>query len=270
MKKHIYPEIFLFEKDIAQNVYVSKNNFKNFKLHSHDFYELEFFIEGNGVCEINGKEYPFQEGDISFSTPLDIHGYKGDCNVKTLTIRFRLANLNQIFSGITNIKAGLIKSTVEIRNAFYILTDHQPIDAFSDLLGEKVLEIILLLLLQEFKPIKHNVLPKEIYSAVEFINLNFKNKINLKIVSEYAGYSQEHFSRQFKKYMGIGFSAYLTELQLTHAKHLLNKQEMTITQICYECGFGCMQSFRRAFKKKYGTSPKTFHNQKLFPSHQKL
>ena len=97
MKKHIYPEMILFEKDIAQNVYISKNNFKNYELHSHDFYELEFFVEGNGLCEINGKEYSFRKGDISFVTPLDIHGYKGDDNVKTITIHFRLANLNQIF-----------------------------------------------------------------------------------------------------------------------------------------------------------------------------
>lgn len=270
MKKHIYPEIFLFEKDIAQNVYVSKNNFKNFKLHSHDFYELEFFIEGNGVCEINGKEFLFQQGDISFSTPLDVHGYKGNCNVKTLTIHFRLANLNQIFSGITNIKAGLIKSTVEIRNAFNILICQDSHAELSGLLCEKIVEAILILLLQKFKTTGQNMLPKEIFSAIEYINLNFKKNINLKIVSEYAGYSQEHFSRQFKKYMGIGFSDYLTELQLTHAKHLLNKQEMTITQICYECGFGCMQSFRRAFKKKYGASPKMFQNQKMFPIHQNM
>ncbi len=270
MKKNIYPEMYLFEKDIARNVYVSKNNFKNYKLHCHDFYELEFFIEGNGVCEINGKEHSFKKGDISFVTPLDIHGYKGDDNVKTLTVHFRLADLNRIFSGISNIKAGLIKSTEEIRNAFNILIAQNSMEVFSDLLCEKVLETILILLLQKVKSPKRNVLPKEIYSAVEYINLNFKKNINLKVVSEYAGYSQEHFSRQFKKYTGVGFSDYLTELRLTYAGHLLNNQEMTITQMCYECGFGCMQSFRRAFKKKYGISPKMFKNQKMLPSHQDM
>ena len=270
MKKHIYPEMILFEKDIAQNVYISKNNFKNYELHNHDFYELEFFVEGNGLCEINGKEYSFRKGDISFVTPLDIHGYKGDDNIKTITIHFRLANLNQIFSSVSNIKAGLIKSTEEIRNAFNILITQNSMDTFYNLLCEKVLETILILLLQKVKTPQRNALPKEILAAVEYINLNFKKNINLNVISKYAGYSQEHFSRQFKKYMGIGFSDYLTELQLTYAKHLLNKQEMTITQICYECGFGCVQSFRRAFKKKYGVSPKMFQNQKMFSLHQDM
>lgn len=270
MRNHIYHEMILFEKDIVQNVYISKNNFINYKLHSHDFYELEYFIEGSGICEVNGKEYPFQKGDISFVTPLDIHGYKGNCNVKTLTVHFRLANMNPIFHKITNIKSGLIKSTVEIRNACNILTEQLSMDTFSALLCEKVLEVILLLLLKKFNFIQHNVLPKEISSAVEYINLNFKKDISLKTVSKYTGYSQEHFSRQFKKYTGTGFSDYLTELRLTYAKHLLNNQEMTITQICYECGFGCTQSFRRAFKKKYGASPKMFQNQKTFHAHQNM
>ena len=143
-------------------------------------------------------------------------------------------------------------------------------DTFYNLLCEKVLETILILLLQKVKTPQRNALPKEILAAVEYINLNFKKNINLNVISKYAGYSQEHFSRQFTKYMGIGFSDYLTELQLTYAKHLLNKQEMTITQICYECGFGCVQSFRRAFKKKYGVSPKMFQNQKMFSLHQDM
>lgn len=257
MGKNIFPEMYFFEKDVAQNVYISKNNFKNYKLHSHDFYELEYFFEGNGVCEINGKEYPFQKGDISFVTPLDIHGYKSSSNVKTITMHFRLTNLNPIFLGITNVNACLIKGTEEIRNAFNILICQDPTNEFYGLLCEKIAETILVLFLQIFKANMKNVLPKEIYTAIEYINLNYKNNINLKSVSEYSGYSQEHFSRQFKKYTGVGFLSYLTELRVTYAKHLLESQEITVTQACYECGFGCMRSFHRAFKKKYGYSPKS-------------
>lgn len=255
MGKSVFPEIYFFEKNMAQNVYVSKNNFTNYKPHSHDFYEFEYFYEGSGVCEINGKEYPFQNGDISFATPLDIHGYKGSGNVKTLTVHFRLADLNPVFRGITNIDGCLIKSTDEIRSAFNILICQNPNDDLYGLLCEKTVETILILLLQMFKTTA-KVLPKEIYTAVEYINLNFKNNINLNSVSEYVGFSREHFSRQFKKYVGIGFLCYLTDLRVTYAKHLLDNQEITVTQACYECGFGCLRSFRRAFKKKYGHSPK--------------
>ncbi len=263
MKNSVFPEMYFFEKDIAQNVYIAKSNFKNFKPHSHDFYEFEYFLEGSGVCEVNGKEYPFQKGDISFVTPLDIHGYKGDSRVKTLTVHFRLPDLNQKFLGITNINACVIKSTREMQNAFDILMCQDPEDEFFELLCEKILEIILILFLQITNTTTKNVLPRWIYSAIEYINLNFKNNISLKSVSEYAGYSQEYFCRQFKKYVGVSFLNYLTELRVTYAKHLLDNQEITVTNACYECGFQCLRSFNRAFKKKYGYSPKINKNQKM-------
>ena len=55
MKNRVFPEMYFFEKDRAQNSHISKNNFRSFKPHSHDFYEFEYFLEGCGVCEINGK-----------------------------------------------------------------------------------------------------------------------------------------------------------------------------------------------------------------------
>jgi len=255
VKKSVYPEVLFFEKELTQNVYVSKNSFLNFKQHSHDFYEIEYYCEGSGVCEINGKEYPFEKGDISFVTPLDIHGYKGNSKVKTLTIHFRLANLNRAYSGIAEIDACLIKSNKELKDAFDILVQQNPKDKFYSLISEKIAETVLILLLQMFKA---NVkqMPKEIHSAIEYINLHFKDNISLKNVSEYTGYSQEHFCRQFKKYMGVSFVSYLTDIRVTYAKHLLENREITVTQACYECGFGCLRSFRRAFKNKYGCSPR--------------
>lgn len=263
MKNRVFPEMYFFEKDRAQNSHILKNNFRSFKPHSHDFYEFEYFLEGCGVCEINGKEYPFQKGDISFATPLDIHGYKGDSDVRTLTVHFRPASMNRNFLGITNVDACVIKSTKEIRSVFEILDSQDSTDEFYGEICEKLVETIWLLFLQIIKTSVKDGLPKEIYSAIDYINLNFKNDINLKSISEYVGYSQEHFCRIFKKYTGVSFLSYLTELRVTYAKHLLDNRGITVTQACYECGFGCLRSFHRAFKKKYGFSPRMNKNQKM-------
>ena len=112
-------------------------------------YKLEYFYDGNGVCEINGNDSPFEEGDISFASPLDIHGYKSDRNVKTLTVHFKLANLNPFFLEISNINACLIKSTEEMKNAFNILICQNPSDEVFDLLCEKITETILILFLKQ-------------------------------------------------------------------------------------------------------------------------
>ena len=76
MKKGKMPEMFLFETDMTvQNIFVAENTFQEYRMHSHDFYEFEYVLEGKGKCYTNGKEYDFSEGDVFFATPLDIHGY---------------------------------------------------------------------------------------------------------------------------------------------------------------------------------------------------
>ena len=87
--------------------------------------------------------------------------------------------------------------------------------------------------------------------------------INLENMSELIGYSKEHFCRQFKKYTGMSFLKYLTNLRTVHAKNLLDNGEYAVTQICYECGFGCLRSFSRAFKEKYGCTPQNYKYQKM-------
>ena len=42
-------------------------------LHWHDFYEIEYIIDGDGEYIINGSSNPIKPGVLFFSTPTDIH-----------------------------------------------------------------------------------------------------------------------------------------------------------------------------------------------------
>lgn len=47
MKNGKMPEMFLFETDMTvQNIFVAENKFQKYKMHSHDFYEFEYVLEG--------------------------------------------------------------------------------------------------------------------------------------------------------------------------------------------------------------------------------
>lgn len=257
MKKEIIPHMYLFEgNDTVQSVYISEHHFEKYDSHSHDFYEFEYALEGNGVCEINGTEYPFNKGDICFVTPLDIHRYRGNEKFRVLTVHFRIVNLNHKLMDLNGINACVIKSNESISSGFEMLRKADANDELYDLFCEKVLESIVIMFLQMIKRDRKKVFPKEINFAVEYININFKKEITLKTISEKVGYSSEHFSRQFKKYTGVTFLHYLTDVRLAYARHLLEHQHMTVTQACFESGFGCLRSFSRAFKRKYGYSPK--------------
>ena len=264
MKKSIMPEIVLFDLDkVVKNIYIQKKGFKDFCLHSHDFYEFEYVIEGKGKCYINGKEHAFEKGDVSFATPLDVHGYKGEEDFTVITVHFRLSSLDKKLVCVKDIDACVVKCSEEMKKVFEILGKIDVEENFGDILCEKTVEMLVILFVQMLKGNEKSVLPKEINYAVEYINLNFKENINLEIISGQVGYSKEHFCRQFKKYTGMSYLKYLTGLRLAYARNLLDDQEYTVTQVCYECGFGCLRSFNRAFKEKYGCTPQSYKHQKL-------
>ena len=46
------------------------------QLHWHEFYEIEYVIEGTATQIINGKEYPIGPGSVTLLSPVDFHSYR--------------------------------------------------------------------------------------------------------------------------------------------------------------------------------------------------
>ncbi len=68
--------------------------------------------------------------------------------------------------------------------------------------------------------------------------------------------SDSYVSLIFKEHIGIHFSTYVEEIRLSHAAMLLESSSMTVREIAEQTGYTNEQSFRRAFKKVRGLSPK--------------
>ena len=55
--------------------------------------------------------------------------------------------------------------------------------------------------------------------------------------------------------MGGGFTDYLNQYRIAKAKPLLEKNELTISEVGEQVGFNSAQSFIRVFKKYEGETP---------------
>ena len=210
MKNSKMPEMLFFETEItSQNIFIAENEFESFRMHSHDFYEFEYVLEGSGKCFVNGQVYAINKGDVAFATPLDIHGYSGNGKLKLLSVHFLSNGLDNKLMGICNMEACVVKTGRTMQNVFEVLKEADREDVLGGMLGEKALEMIIILFLQTVKNDRIKNMPREISYAVKYINENFKRKIDLEEVSKTVGYSKEHFCRQFKRYTGMSFLKYL-------------------------------------------------------------
>ena len=70
--------------------------------------------------------------------------------------------------------------------------------------------------------------------------------------------SRVQLYRKIKAILGINISDYIGNIRLERAKAMLDRNEHTISEIAYSCGFSTPNYFSTAFKNKYGSSPAAY------------
>ena len=100
----------------------------------------------------------------------------------------------------------------------------------------------------------------KIQKAVRFINDNYRTDIRLAAAAREAGMSLAHFSRIFKKVMGLPYQDYLNGRRITKAKNLLRTSAQSVTEIAASIGFADPTGFGRIFKKVTGHTPSAFRS----------
>ena len=100
----------------------------------------------------------------------------------------------------------------------------------------------------------------KIQQAVRFINDNYRTDIRLDAVAGEAGMSPSHFSRIFKKVMGLPYQEYLNGRRITKAKNLLRTSAQSVAEIAVSLGFADPTGFGRTFKKLTGQTPSAYRS----------
>jgi AraC-like DNA-binding protein len=100
----------------------------------------------------------------------------------------------------------------------------------------------------------------KIQQAVRYINDNYRTDIRLDAVAKEAGMSPSHFSRIFRKVMGLSYQEYLNGCRIAKAKNLLHSSPRSITEIAVSLGFADATGFGRIFKKLTGQTPSAYRS----------
>jgi two-component system, response regulator YesN len=100
----------------------------------------------------------------------------------------------------------------------------------------------------------------KIQKAVRFINDNYRTDIRLDDVAGVTGVSQAHFSRIFRKVMGLSYQDYINSRRITKSQSLLRTSDTTTIEIALAVGFSDATGFGRIFKKLTGRTPTEYRN----------
>ena len=89
----------------------------------------------------------------------------------------------------------------------------------------------------------------------EYVEKNIENKMGLKELSDFMGYSPFYISRKFMDFYGIPVTAYVPIRKLQYSiKDLLDC--MKVIDVAMKYSFESHEGFSRSFKSLFGSSPK--------------
>ena len=220
-----------------------------FDVKARPFAALSFRIRGTGEFDIGNKHFITKPGDVLFlpaNTP-----YKVKYSVsESIVVHFDQCNYSEV-------------ENVCLRNSEKL-----------DLCFEHLLEVW-----NKRRPINQS--KSIIYDILDKMSSDQKESINNTDIANCISYMEEHFcdpSLDIKALCGISFTSasslqrafakrltmspkqYLIQLRMNRALELLTKNELSVKEISFSCGFTDEKYFSRAFKKRYGYSPSQLKN----------
>ncbi len=115
------------------------------------------------------------------------------------------------------------------------------------------------LIMEEFDDYRNK---EKINMAVHYIKENYRNELNMAVVSNTISMNYSLFSLNFKQYTGMNFVNYLKKIRIEEAKRLLAETDEKIIDISQMVGYENEKHFMKTFKSISGVSPSEYRRNK--------
>ncbi len=99
--------------------------------------------------------------------------------------------------------------------------------------------------------------------VVDYIEKHLDSQLNIERLSKIACYSEFHFHRIFRAYVGESIYAFKKRLLLERAVKQLRFSKDSITEVAFNCGYDNQASFNKAFKKHYSVTPSQVRSKRV-------
>ncbi|HXI44939.1 MAG TPA: AraC family transcriptional regulator [Candidatus Acidoferrales bacterium] len=98
-------------------------------------------------------------------------------------------------------------------------------------------------------------LNRRLLRARDAMDRTYAEPLDVRAVAAVAHISQAHFSRCFRGAFGETPHRYLQRRRVERAMFLLRETDRSVTDICFDVGFGSLGTFSRTFSQIVGETP---------------
>ncbi len=105
---------------------------------------------------------------------------------------------------------------------------------------------------------EEKVVNRGIQKSIRYIKSRLQHKITVKELATLSGLGVTSFNNKFKAATGSAPIEYLFKERIKHAKILILKEELSLKEVAYSCGFNSYEYFCSSFKKLENVKPSEF------------
>lgn len=230
----------------------------------HENIEILYIENGDGYIYNNGQIIEVSKGDVAVINANHLHSI----GVEAEDMRHSYLIIDRSFciqNGIdtnavsfdTKIKdEGLLALLSELERA-YSLPEEAPYRTAT--VRSTVLRI-LLFICEKYSVRTENVEHTErslsyVKGAIDYIRASYSKNFSLEDVANYVGVSKCYLSREFHKFTGMSFVAYVNRTRCKMAQRLLLEENINVYEVGNRCGFENRSYFAKTFQKYIGMLP---------------
>ncbi|MDE7414847.1 MAG: AraC family transcriptional regulator [Lachnospiraceae bacterium] len=238
---------------------------------TRDEYIIHFILSGNGFYSANGNTWSLGPGQMFLIRPDEPVVYCSDTNNPWfyVWIGFKGIRVDTILKNCGFSKNHLClpaPSPDKYMNCFDELFEHQAVNFSEDLYRESILLKLFAILVRNHNELainddqKQNGYSENTYVnlAIDYINKMYMQGIGVSDIADSIGITRSHLNHVFQKELNISIQNFLIDFRLHKSANLLVSTAMSIKEISDIVGYNDQLVFSKAFKKKFGMSPKSY------------
>ncbi|MDD2428028.1 MAG: AraC family transcriptional regulator [Eubacteriales bacterium] len=267
---NVITDVQLFFVDIA---------FRN--MHMHKEFELFRVFQGEMDIVCQRESYRLREGDFALLNPRCPHEMHalGDAPVRILPLQVSPSFWARFYPQMSNVEFDVIaidkclgdRSERLMRHYISLARTYLEKELYYELRCAAQINILMEILLSRVPWHYLTEKQKETKRAntlrlgriINYIEVNYTDKLLLKDLCEMEGLSLHYLSRYFATQLGMSFQEYLTMLRYRRARLLLERTNMRLADIAYSSGFSDMRYLNRIFTQMHGCLAQEYRD--LFP-----
>ena len=242
-----------------------------FPMHAHEFYEIFWFLQGDGRYNVEGTEYPLAPGSVVITRPAETHklNISRHKSYERLSLGFGASLLRPIdpesvlTQAFDNRELGQwnLYSHHEFNNgnAYAALKGICSRESPAHTQKLAVLANLCLLLLEIYTAFgKKNdeglARRDKAGYVIQYINAHLFEDLTLDRLCSLVYLSRSQLERVFKASTGSSVAEYIKTKRLLEARRLIRSGEPA-GKTCIQCGFNDYSAFYRSYRNRFGVSP---------------